>query len=187
MELQIKTAARAQEFAAEANDPAIRLFTVKRHIAQEPVKDVDGNWEICSPQTLPTFSAVLYQFGLNLHKKLHTPMGLIHSSWGGTPIQAWTPAEGFTEEDAATMRKTLGDHPKYPSAPSVLYNGMIAPISGYAPVAYAIWYQGEADNSAHAGSRLWPAHANHDRALALRLEGRRLSLLLRADRALRRL
>jgi sialate O-acetylesterase len=146
MELQVKTAARADEFIKAANDPGIRLFTVHRHTASDPANDVEGEWQICTPESLPTFSAVLYQFGLNLHKKLGVPVGLIASSWGGTPIQAWTPMEGFTPAQADQARQDAGDRPRFPSQPSVLYNGMIAPIVGYA-MRGAIWYQGEADNN----------------------------------------
>lgn len=51
--------------------------------------DVEARWEVCSPETVKGFSAVLYYFGRQLHQDLKVPMGLIHSSWGGTPIAAW--------------------------------------------------------------------------------------------------
>jgi sialate O-acetylesterase len=79
-------------------------------------------------------------------------MGLIASSWGGTPIQAWTPAEGFSSEEAALLRDEVGNKPRFPSMPSVLYNGMIAPIAGFG-MRGAIWYQGEADNSPKAAPK----------------------------------
>jgi len=44
---------------------------------------------VCSPETVREFSAVLYFFGRQMHQDLRVPMGLIHSSWGGTPIASW--------------------------------------------------------------------------------------------------
>lgn len=145
MEFMVKQGQRAKEFIAAAHDPEIRIFTVKRKMSDSPESDVDGMWQVCTPETLPTFSAVLYHFGLNLHKKLDVPMGLIASSWGGTPLQAWTPSDAFTPAEVSDLKQDAAAHPRFPGGPSVLYNGMIAPIAGYA-MRGAIWYQGEADN-----------------------------------------
>ncbi|MBC7286772.1 MAG: sialate O-acetylesterase, partial [Armatimonadetes bacterium] len=89
-------AANAQEEIASANYPLIRLFTVPRHPSLKPEEDVPGGrWVECSPQTVPGFSAVAYFFGRELHKRLGVPIGLIHSSWGGTAAEAWTSREGL--------------------------------------------------------------------------------------------
>lgn len=74
---------------AAANLPQIRLFSVPRKTSSVPVDDVDARWIVCSPESVREFSAVLYFFGRQMHKDLKTPMGLIHSSWGGTPIASW--------------------------------------------------------------------------------------------------
>jgi sialate O-acetylesterase len=73
-----------------ANQPGIRMFTVERTPAETPQQDVKGSWVVCSPETVGGFSAVAYFFGRVLHRELDTPVGLIHSSWGGTPVEAWT-------------------------------------------------------------------------------------------------
>ena len=91
---------------------------------------------------VPAFSAVAYFFGRNLQKQLDVPVGLIHTSWGGTPAEHWTPKAAF---DRDSSLKETSDHPhaqKVMKSPSGLYNGMIAPL---VPVAFrgAIWYQGE--------------------------------------------
>ncbi len=75
---------------ASAHYPLIRMFTVQKAVAGSPQKDVMGKWEITSPATVGHFSAVGYFFGLNLLEALHEPVGLIHSSWGGTPAESWT-------------------------------------------------------------------------------------------------
>jgi len=55
-----------------------------------PLEDTEGQWTLCSPQSVGDFSAVGYFFGREIHKALGVPVGLIHSSWGGTPAEAWT-------------------------------------------------------------------------------------------------
>jgi len=78
---------------AAANFPNIRLFTVPRTIANKPQTNVvTKGWQICSPQTIPEFSSTAYFFGRTLHQDLNVPVGIIHSSWGGTVVEAWTSA-----------------------------------------------------------------------------------------------
>jgi sialate O-acetylesterase len=102
-----------KEEIAAAHYPMIRMFTVEHTVAGRPQKALEGKWEIASPATVANFSAVGYFFGLNLFKAMHQPIGLIHSSWGGTPAESWTrlptlqsdPAfqsimDGWQQEDA---------------------------------------------------------------------------------------
>jgi sialate O-acetylesterase len=83
----------AAEVVQQAQYPTIRLFTVAQKVADTPQRDVTGSWAVCSPETVGTFSAVAYFFGLELYQKLGVPVGLIHSSWGGTPAESWTREE----------------------------------------------------------------------------------------------
>lgn len=80
-----------KEEIASAHYPMIRMFTVSQTVAGRPQTGVGGRWEITSPVTVARFSAVGYFFGLNLFKSMREPIGLIHSSWGGTPAESWTP------------------------------------------------------------------------------------------------
>jgi hypothetical protein len=87
------TVSRARDFDKEqaaAKHPQIRMFTVKRLGAREPQADCAGQWQVCNQDTVGTFSAAAYFFGRDLHHALHVPIGLIDSSVGGTPIEAWT-------------------------------------------------------------------------------------------------
>jgi len=93
MQWTVQASANPAEEIAAANYPNVRLFTVKRTVAQRPLKDCQGSWASCSPETVPGFSAVGYFFGRELHKRLGVPIGLIHTSWGGTPAEAWTGRE----------------------------------------------------------------------------------------------
>lgn len=86
-----------QEIAA-ADYPKIRMFTVKRNSQEQPESDCAGDWKVCSPDTVGDFSAVGYYFGKELHEKLNVPVGLINSSVGGTPAEAWTRREALEAE-----------------------------------------------------------------------------------------
>jgi sialate O-acetylesterase len=89
MQWAVRQADNASAEIAGATCPAIRLFYVPRKTSGVPVEDVDARWAVCSPETIGEFSAVLYYFGRQLHQDSKVPMGLIHSSWGGTPIASW--------------------------------------------------------------------------------------------------
>ncbi len=76
-----------------ANYPTMRLFTVKKATSFVPVDTCTGEWAACTPVTAADFSATGFFFGLQLLQKLNVPIGLIHSSWGGTAAEAWTSSE----------------------------------------------------------------------------------------------
>ncbi|MGD8539592.1 MAG: sialate O-acetylesterase [Candidatus Aminicenantes bacterium] len=81
---------------AEASYPDIRLFQVSHKMSLTPEKEVPSKgWRICTPVSIPDFSSTAYFFGRMLHKELEVPVGLIHSSWGGTIIEAWMSAESL--------------------------------------------------------------------------------------------
>lgn len=85
--------ARAEIGAADY--PKIRLFTVPKTTSDTPESNCQGRWTVCDPSTVAGFSAVGYFFGRELHHALGTPVGLIQSSSGATPVEAWIPADGF--------------------------------------------------------------------------------------------
>ena len=100
MEFGVGNLTNAKEEIAGSAHPDIRLFTVARATSQTPLALPVGRWQVCGPKTITEgqwngFSAVAYFFGRGLEKDLHVPIGLIHSSWGGTPAEAWTSAEAL--------------------------------------------------------------------------------------------
>lgn len=121
MEWSVQQSADAEKTKAEADHPKIRLFHVPKTQAKTPATDVKAEWKTCTPTSVKDFSAVLYHFGVRLQKDLDVPVGLINSSWGGSPIEPWT----ITEKGSGGM-----------------YNGMIAPLQPF-PVRGVTWYQGE--------------------------------------------
>jgi sialate O-acetylesterase len=96
MQFAVRQANNAEQEINSANFAEIRLFDVPRKPSGVPVEDVESKWQVCTPETVNTFSAVLYFFGRQLHQDLKVPMGLIHTSWGGTPIAAWISGPSLT-------------------------------------------------------------------------------------------
>jgi sialate O-acetylesterase len=103
MEMQLKglhgQVDHADQEIAAANYPLIRMFQFREVYdiyqlpvpPREPQTDRAGNWIVCSPQTAAKFIALGYFFARELHQQLNgVPVGLVHSSVGGTPIEAWT-------------------------------------------------------------------------------------------------
>ena len=156
MEFALSSAINAQAEIAASDYPEIRLFTVKKRMSEKPQENLDeGEWWQCSPVSSPKFSAVAYFFGRALYQKLKVPIGLIHTSWGGTVAETWTSPEAISRnpdfaaklEELKTINiaeynkaneKKLGPN----SYPTLLYNGMINPLVPYG-IKGAIWYQGE--------------------------------------------
>ena len=94
--------------AASADFPLIRHFHVKNGPADFAQTDLQASWQVCSPQSAPSFTAVGYYFGRDLHKHLKIPIGLINASVGGTPAEAWT-SHGVLE---AGFPEILANHRK---------------------------------------------------------------------------
>ncbi|MBC8290024.1 MAG: sialate O-acetylesterase [Planctomycetes bacterium] len=121
MEWQLRSTHGSAKAIKAADFKNIRLFHVPKIQKPAPADNVKADWKVCTPENIPAFSAVLYYYGKKLHEELDVPVGLINSSWGGSPIEPWTASNG----------KGAG-----------MYNGMIAPLQPFA-VRGAIWYQGE--------------------------------------------
>jgi sialate O-acetylesterase len=85
----------AEEIAQSAN-PLLRHFAVTKNTSPTPVEKAgDGKWTVAGPETTGSFTAVGYFFAKRLQKELQVPVAVIHSSWGGTPVESWTSNEGF--------------------------------------------------------------------------------------------
>lgn len=161
MEWSINASWDADRYKAAAKNPQLRLFTVRKTSAAEPIsaggdlKHLLG-WKEVSPESVGGFSAVGYHFGSLLTKELKVPVGLINTSWGGTSCQAWTSREALRAADLGFYadQKPV---PGQPGAGSVLFNAMIHPLLKF-PIKGAIWYQGESNAGRAAEYRtLFPA------------------------------
>ena len=80
---------------AKLNKPLVRMVTFSRVISKSPKYTATGTWEILDAKSGPRSSAVASFFAMKLQTELNIPIGIISTSWGGTRIEPWTPAEGF--------------------------------------------------------------------------------------------
>jgi sialate O-acetylesterase len=116
MQWQVQSSNNFTEEARSATWPDIRMLTVPRIVADSPQTDIAGEWEVTSPETVGGFSAVCYFFGRDLHRKLNIPVGLLHTSWGGTPAEAWTSHSTLAADNDFVpildrFQKALKDYP----------------------------------------------------------------------------
>ncbi len=168
------------EEIAAAHHPLVRMFTGEAQKAYGPQAKVAGAWKVCSPETVPAFSAVAYFFARDLQRKLGVPVGILTLAHGASCAHAWirrdamvaepafravldrfdeqvkhhvpaTEAELKDWEAAAELAKAERRRPPpKPGAdpiqdqhnPTVMFNGMIAPVVPYS-IRGVIWYQGE--------------------------------------------
>ncbi len=119
MEFNMLSVKNSDAEIAASNYPDIRLFTVKRRISGTPQEKLEeGEWVKCSPTTTPRFSAVAYFFGRELNQQLKVPIGLIHTSWGGTVAETWTSEQmtgqnpDFVNQLAQLKKVNLDDYAK---------------------------------------------------------------------------
>ncbi|QDT05396.1 hypothetical protein K227x_37960 [Rubripirellula lacrimiformis] len=75
---------------AKSDYPQIRMFNAPTVTAVTPQEDIDGQWTLCSPKSMPGYSAVAFFFARKLHEELGIPVGVIKSAWGGKPVETFT-------------------------------------------------------------------------------------------------
>ena len=116
----------------------LRMVNIPHVAADTPRDSVDGSWQECTPATVASWSACAYYFAESLNRILDVPVGIIHSSWGGSLLEEWMPDESIKqfndikfETIAQLSRKASQD-----------YNGMIYPLLNYTIRGF-IWNQGE--------------------------------------------
>jgi sialate O-acetylesterase len=87
-----------EKAAAEADYPQLRHFGVAQRRGFGPQTNVEGKWVVSTPQTAADFTAVGFYFGRALQRARKVPVGLIHSSWGGTPAESWMSMEALLRQ-----------------------------------------------------------------------------------------
>lgn len=177
----------AQEIAG-AYEPNIRFLHIRNHSSEHPVHTIEESWQVCNPTTAADFSAVAYFFGRDILRQERVPIGLVDTTWGGTPASSWISLDALGADaalspvfsvraetvddldrqvEAMEQQKkqdalALANHRNPPArpwqpdpvqlalawSPSGLYNGMIAPLTGFG-IKGVIWYQGESDAGPH--------------------------------------
>lgn len=129
-----------------ASHPNIRFFSIPKLTSTTPQDNVPANWEQCTPETMQYFSAVAYFFALHLQDDLkNVPIGLINSSWGGTPAEIWIPEATIKNNSELTVSASKLSTTEYgPNLPGRAFNAMIHPLTNF-KIAGTIWYQGESN------------------------------------------
>jgi sialate O-acetylesterase len=136
----------SQEAIVHAENDNLRLFTVAPEADTNPRDKIGGytGWQSATPASVRDFSAVAYFYGQQLQQILDVPVGMIHSSWGGSLVEAWMSAESLgpiKEIDLTGLDLERGNR-----FPTVLFNAMISPLIPYS-IKGALWYQGESNAS----------------------------------------
>ena len=94
MELQVQQAKDARQEIKLANYPAIRFFNVPHQKSVKPETDISGgNWQACDTSSVKTVSAVAYYFARKIQHDITVPIGILQTTWGGSPVEAWTSRE----------------------------------------------------------------------------------------------
>jgi len=89
MQMPVSGVMNAQREIRAARYPGIREFGMPRTVSVTPRRECKGYWEPCNPKNVVNYSAVGYFFARQLHRDLGVPVGIIHTSWGGTPVESW--------------------------------------------------------------------------------------------------
>lgn len=135
------------EAIMSARNPNLRLFTVERKGAKTPLKKIDKYraWEEAGPQNIADFSAVAYHYASQLQEVLDVPVGVIHSSWGGSIVEAWMSKEVLSKYKEVNLDSANLDRANREE--TTLFNAMIHPLVNYT-IKGVLWYQGESNRYA---------------------------------------
>ncbi len=172
MEWSVRKSLNSEQEISNAHFPEIRFFDAKRSFSDTEIEDIEGQWMVCSPETVAEISGTGYFFTRGIHQHLNLPVGLIDASWGATRCEAWSPSEVFEAdarldywpmkwekyqhdlpelikdyqleledwkeraEKAKSEGKEIPREPREPKPktkfePSVIYNGVVAPMKNY--------------------------------------------------------
>ena len=144
----------------KTHKPLVRFVKNKRNWTLAPA-ELKAEWRKFEPESFDTkggaltLSGIAFYYALELHDALGIPVGIVDSSWGGSPIEAWLPRDEIAKRPELAKvaayriseKKEWKKNPDCPQCwgaemqPGVLFDGMVA---AYAPMAMRgmIWYQG---------------------------------------------
>ncbi len=122
MEFEIAKLVGGQLEIISANFPQIRLLTVPHGNGADAKKSFPrvhewsgwfgrhykrGDWDVCSPETVPLFSGIGYVFARRLHMATQVPIGMIDVSRGGTTVETWTPRSVLEQIETKEVKAKL--------------------------------------------------------------------------------
>lgn len=97
------------EEIAAANYPTIRVFMAKTAKTYEPAAEIGGEWQVCTPENVPAFSAVAYLFARDLQKELKVPVGMLVVAFGASTAESWVRRDAITANPALAPMVTRFD------------------------------------------------------------------------------
>jgi sialate O-acetylesterase len=133
------------EEISNATHSRIRLLFIPNLSSNYEQADQPNSWMLCTPETAAHFSAVAYFFGRDLQEQEHVPIGLIDSSWGGTPVSSWLSLAGLSA-DASLMPE---------------FAARVPMVEDQVNVAPMLAEEKRDDAAAKAAGRPAPAHSWH--------------------------
>jgi sialate O-acetylesterase len=100
MEWPVRQADNFRVEKKNANFPQIRHFFVEHNVTLDTQSDLtSGEWKRCNEETVGDFTAIGFFFARELTQKLNIPIGLLHSSWGGSQVEGWISKEAMLTND----------------------------------------------------------------------------------------
>lgn len=140
---QVNNSAEEIKNSISFTDIRMQLSNLKASETEVPEASLRQHWTKPTAGQIEDFSAVCFLFGRNLQSQLNVPIGLIETSWGGTPVEAWSSPDALAACTQTQGKRAVNSH-----TPSALWNAMIEPFLK-TTIKGAIWYQGES-NAGHA-------------------------------------
>jgi sialate O-acetylesterase len=144
MEFKLPDAINGKNEISSNVHPEVRFFKVPKVAAEYPQDNCSGEWVTSNSVDMNDFSAVGYFFAKELSEKLKVTIGMINSSWGGSPIEVWIVAEKIRHDSLLNAQALKKDDRWSPIKPGSLFNAMINPVTSF-PLSGVIWYQGESN------------------------------------------
>ena len=111
MEWSMRDTHEASNEVAKATNPLVRFYTVTKRKADQPLDTVTNDWRVATSGNAPAFSAVAWYFARDLQRALGVPVGVIHTSWGGSPAEVWM-REGVLTSNPAYKRDIFDAYPE---------------------------------------------------------------------------
>ena len=105
MEFKLSQSVGGSEEVKQSANPRLRYFLPHRQAEAKPAETLKGKWVVASPETSGAFSAVAWFFAKAVQSSQSIPIGLIDTSWGGTPAEAWISSEGLDTDSELKPRK----------------------------------------------------------------------------------
>ncbi|MCX2486200.1 sialate O-acetylesterase [Pedobacter sp. MR2016-24] len=162
---------QAKDYDKEVKDasyPFIREFAVPLTTSLARQQDIGkSQWKMAGEGTIGSFSAVGWFFAKEVYKKNKIPIGIVHASWGGKPIEQFMGKDDLQAFPALTAKLSQLKLPLKNGYPTGIYNAMISPFFSY-PVKGVLWYQGEANSD-------WPVCFGYEQLLKVMVQSWRKS------------